>query len=426
VGAENKEPRVDVEGLIRLTQELVRIPSVHAPEAGRNEAAAADVVERTMRDFGWDVDVEEVSPGRPNVIGTIEGGLPGPTLLFEGHTDVVTEGAPERWSFPPFAGDLVEGNIRGRGAADMKGGIAAMLFAVAALVETRPFPGRIVVAALADEEGMMSGVKHFVASGRADTIDAAIVCEPEGGEVCAVQKGALRLQVDAVGTMAHGAMPDQGRNPITALHDVVTFATSEQRRLQTLAGRHPLLGEVWVTPTVFLAGDSRQMNVIPADGRTAFDVRTVPGLDHGELIARFEDEAARLGAVHGVHLSVTVVDDRPPTDTPLDTPLVRSVVEAHERVTGARPPFGGVPGTTDGTILFRDAGLPVVVYGPGGKWIAHQADEYVSVTDLVTCAEVYLIAAELFLRSGAANGFCSANSPDGESKRPQPSSPRGN
>jgi succinyl-diaminopimelate desuccinylase len=403
VNREVEQPRVDVAGLVRLTQELVRIPSVHAPEAGRSEAPAAALVAQTMRDFGWQVEVEEVAPGRPNVIGTIEGGLPGPTLLFEGHTDVVTEGALDGWSFPPFSGDLVEGNIRGRGAADMKGGVAAMLFAVAALAETRPFPGRVVVGALTDEEGMMSGVKHFVTSGRASAIDAAIVCEPEGGEVCAVQKGALRLRVEAHGIMAHGAMPDQGRNPIPALHDVVVFAAALQRRLQALVGRHPLLGQVWITPTVFVAGDPLQMNVIPAVAQVAFDVRTVPGLDHGEMTARFEQEAVRLSAVHGVRLEVTVVDDRPPTETPEDSPLVRSLVQAHEKVTGIRPPFGGVPGTTDGTILFRDAGLPVVVYGPGEKWIAHQADEYVAVADLVTCAEVYLVAAELFLHSGAAD-----------------------
>ena len=119
-----------------------------------------------------------------------------------------------------------------------------MIFAVAALARSGPFPGRVVVAALVDEEGLMIGVKHFVASGRARGVDAAIVCEPEGGEVCAVQKGALRLRVDAQGKMAHGAMPDKGRNPTPALHDMVSFAASEQRRLQDAFGHHPLLGEV--------------------------------------------------------------------------------------------------------------------------------------------------------------------------------------
>ena len=401
IESSEKMVAIDFDGLIRLTAELVRLPSVYAPEKGRSEAGAAELVAQVMRSFGWLVEVDQVAPGRPNVIGTVEGGLPGPTLLFEGHTDVVTEGSPEHWSFPPFIGDVVDGNIRGRGSADMKSGLAAMIFAVAALARSGPFPGRVVVAALVDEEGLMAGVKHFVASGRAQAIDAAIVGEPEGGEVCAVQKGALRLRIDAQGKMAHGAMPDKGRNPTPALHDMVSFAASEQRRLQAAFGHHPLLGEVWVTPTVFLAGDPLQMNVIPATAWAAFDVRTVPRLDHGELVARLEEEAARLSGLHGVTVTVTVVDDRPPTETQRDSPVVRAVVEAHEEVTGATPPFGGVPGTTDGTILARDGRLPVVVYGPGGKWIAHQADEHVAVDDLIICAEVYLAAARRFLWGGA-------------------------
>jgi succinyl-diaminopimelate desuccinylase len=391
---------IDSIGLIRFAQQLVRLPSVHAPESGRSEAAAAELVANVMRGFGWPVEVDEVARGRPNVIGTVEGGLPGPTLLFEGHTDVVTEGSPKHWTFPPFAGDLVDGKIRGRGSADMKGGLAAMIFAVAALAQARPFSGTVVVAALVDEEGMMTGVKHFVASGRAEAVDAAIICEPEGGEVCTVQKGALRLRVDAEGKMAHGAMPDKGRNPTPALHEIVAFAASEQRRLQQLFGCHPLLGKVWLTPTVFQAGDPLQVNVIPASAWVAFDVRTVPGVDHGELVARFNQEAARVSGTHGVAVTVTVVDDRGPTETPPDAPVVRAVVEAHREVTGLTPPFGGVPGTTDGTILFRDGRLPVVIYGPGGKWIAHQADEHVAVDELVTCAEVYQAAARRFLRGG--------------------------
>lgn len=240
-----------------------------------------------------------------------------------------------------------------------------------------------------------------MASGRAAGVAAVIVCEPEGGEVCAVQKGALRLRVDARGKMAHGAMPDKGRNPTPALHDVVSFAASEQRRLQESFGHYPLLGQVWVTPTVFQAGDPLQVNVIPATAWVAFDVRTVPGVDHGELVGRFHEAAALVSAAHGVAVTVTVIDDRPPTETPRDAAVVRAVVDAHRDVTGATPAFGGVPGTTDGTILARDGGLPVVVYGPGGKWIAHQADEQVAVAELITCAEVYLGAAQRFLRGGA-------------------------
>src|SRR5262249_13738844 len=106
---------------------------------------------------------------------------------------------------------------------------------------------------------------------------------------------------------------------------------------------------------------------------------------------------ARLRALCGEGMRVTIVDDRPATETPAGHPLVRAVVEAHRQVHGTDPPLGGVPGATDGTILWRDAGIPIVTYGPGGKWIAHQVDEYVELHDLVASAEVYVEAARRFL-----------------------------
>jgi succinyl-diaminopimelate desuccinylase len=108
----------------------------------------------------------------------------------------------------------------------------------------------------------------------------------------------------------------------------------------------------------------------------------------------------RLRALLGDGLELDVLDERPPTETPEDHPVVRSLVEAHLAVYGVPPMLGGVPGATDGTILWRDAGIPIVTYGPGGKWIAHQVDEYVEVEEVVRAAEVYLEAARRFLSVG--------------------------
>ncbi len=167
---------------------------------------------------GWHPVLSGAALGRPNVVATIVGGGgAGPTLLFAGHTDVVTEGAAAEWSVDPFGGEIRDGRLYGRGAADMKSGVAAMIYAVRALELAGPFPGTIKIAALADEEGMMIGVHDFVESGQAAGVDAAIVGEPEGGEICAVSKGAIRLRVDFHGRMAHGAMPQHGRNPIGLL-----------------------------------------------------------------------------------------------------------------------------------------------------------------------------------------------------------------
>ena len=384
-------------GLVEFTQRLVRVPSVNQPERGRSEAAAVEVVVEQATEFGWTVEVEEVAPGRPNAIIRIDGGLPGPTLLFEGHTDVVTEGDHANWSVDPFGGEIIDGRLYGRGSADMKGGVAAMMFATRAVQLEGPFPGTIILAILCDEEEMMIGVRDFVAKGHAEGVDGAIVCEPEAGEVCHVQKGAIRLRVDVAGRMAHGAMPQHARNPIVAISRLIEATRQIESRLQDELGDHPLLGLVYLTPTHVSAGSLPQLNVIPAHGLVTLDLRTLPAVDHDALIAEVREVADTIGEQLGVELSVEVLVDRAATETPTTDPVVVAVAEAHRAVTGEEPVYGGVPGTTDGTILWRDAKLPVVVYGPGGKWIAHQSDEFVTLDELITSAEVYVEAAQRFL-----------------------------
>jgi succinyl-diaminopimelate desuccinylase len=350
-----------------------------------------------MRTFGWSPRVELVDTGRPNVIAAIDGDRPGRTLLFEGHTDVVTEGDEKAWSVDPFGAELRDGRIYGRGSADMKSGVAAMLFAADAVARAGAFPGRIVVAALVDEEGMMSGVRDFVARGHATGIDGAICCEPEGGEICHAAKGALRLRIDLHGKMAHGAMPFEGRNPNRAAAAVITALAALEHALQQRHGTHEHLGRPWVTPTVLRAGEPVQMNVMPEQASVWVDVRTIPTIEHDRLIDDVSTRAEAAASPFGVSASITVIDDRPAVEVAADSPLVRAIWDAHASVAASPPRLGGVPGTTDGTLLTALAGVPTVVYGPGGKWIAHQVDEYVDVSDIVEHANVYVEAARRFL-----------------------------
>jgi succinyl-diaminopimelate desuccinylase len=385
--------------MVAFCQQLVRVRSVTDQETGSTEAEAAMLVIEKMRSFGWDPSVEEVEPGRFNVITVLEGGLPGRTLMFEGHTDVVTEGDRNEWSFDPYGGDIVDGQLRGRGSADMKSGVAAMLYAAKAIADEGPFPGRIVVGALCDEEGLMIGAKHFAASKLAGEVDGAFICEPEAGEICISQKGALRLLILAIGKMAHGAMPHQGLNPIVALARLQRDLETYENELQAKHGEHPHLGFPYVTPTVFQAGAVVQMNVIPREATMTLDIRTIPGIEHDTVRQRIAELAAAVTADTDVAFEFEVIDDRPATSIAEDHPVVEAVVVAHREVLGESPNFGGVPGTTDGTILWRDAQIPVVVYGPGGKWIAHQADEFVDVDDITRHADVYVAAALNFLGS---------------------------
>ncbi|WP_221765803.1 M20 family metallopeptidase [Streptomyces sp. WAC 06783] len=396
-------PDVDEPAAVAFAQDLVRLRTVNATGANAVEQPAADLVSRLFTAFGWPHEVTEVAPGRPNVVAVVEGGGgPGPTLMFEGHTDVVTEGDPAAWSVDPYGGQIHDGRLWGRGAADMKSGVAAMIYAVRALQQAGPFPGRIVVGVLCDEEGLMLGAKAFAASPTAAGVDGVIVCEPEGYEVCTSARGGIRLRFELHGVMAHGAMPQEGRNPLVAGARVVAALAGAEEWAVRRYGTHPHAGTVTVTPTVLHGGDPDQLNVIPADAVVGVDVRTVPGTDHAELIGHLRQAAEDAAAGVGVTVGLTVVDDRPAIETDAGHPVVTALVAGHRLVHGSAPPFGAVPGTTDGTILTRDAGLATVVYGPGGKWIAHQKDEYVEVREIGEYARVYAAAARHFLTGSGA------------------------
>ncbi len=396
----------DPAAVVELTSRLVRLRTVH-DGPGDVERPAVELIGGIMRGYGWATTVVPVAPGRHSVIGVVDGVRPGRTLMFEGHVDVVTEGDAGAWSFDPYAGDVVDGRLRGRGSADMKAGVSAMIHAARA-VQLGGFAGRIVVGVLADEEGMMLGAKRFAAdltAGRVpgvDRVDGVIVCEPEGGQVCPVAKGAIRLAITLTGAMAHGAMPWMGRNPLPAIGSLLAAIADTEHVLRAEHGDHPLLGPICLTPTVLRAGDPEQINVMPATATLAVDIRTTPAVAHPELIADLADTAARIARAADLTAQVTVIDDRPPVDTPVDHPVVRAMLAGHRAATGVDAVIGGVPGATDGTILTRDAGLPTVVYGPGGKWIAHQADEFVAVDDIVAGTRAYIAAARHFLGDGSA------------------------
>jgi len=406
---------VDPERVVALAQGLVRVRSVYDEARGTTEAPAARYVVDQLRSAGFEPLVEEAAPGRPNVICDFEGDAFDAsrhrTLMLEGHTDVVTEGDPSVWSVPPFEGridpgpdgEASSGVLHGRGSADMKAGVAAAIAAVEAVRHVAPeLPGRIRLGIVADEEGMMLGIKSFIANGWADDIDGAIVCEPEENEICLFQKGAMRLHVRAFGVMSHGAMPYAGVNPIRGLADLIVglreLERSEQRRL----GEHDHLGLPWITPTIVQApakGEA-QLNVMPDEVYMALDVRTVPGQDHAELEAQMNAIARRLEeGTPRLRFELNCFESRPWTATDPNDPLVAAVERAYRPVMGAEPRYGGVPGATDGTFLWAWKDIPIVTIGPGDRTIPHQVDEFVRLPDTIAAARLYAAAAVEFLLS---------------------------
>jgi succinyl-diaminopimelate desuccinylase len=408
--------------LIRLTQDLIRIPSVRRP--GEGEKNVALFLSRLLDEMGLDVVVEEVEPGSPNVIAVLQGQEEGPCLMFECHTDVVTEGDASEWRYGPYDGKLIGNRIYGRGACDTKGNLAAAVKAIQAVSQSGlPFKGRILLGILVDEEGMMSGVKHFIRQGWVNGVHGAIICEPVDNHLCITQKGALRAELMTSGKMSHGAMPLVGLNPIPPMVSILErIRHLEEEEIERL-GKDPLLGYPSITPTVLQAPvkGEPQLNVVPYQCRALLDIRTIPGQSHEALKKQIEDivreeersinesldsgplkeirESIEKGLSKGIifEAKLNIFEDRPWTKTSPDEPLVQAVLKGYQRVVGQEPVFDGVPGATDGTFLSAWAGIPILTLG-AGKWtIPHQKDEWVSIDDLCLTAKIYAASALEFL-----------------------------
>ncbi len=412
------------EDLVKLTQELIRIPSVRREDRGAEEQVAL-LIARYLEEMGLDVVVEEVEPGSPNVIGMFQGQEEGPCLMFECHTDVVTEGDPSEWRYGPFEGRVVGNRIYGRGACDTKGNLAALVKAVEAISRSgSPIKGRILLGILVDEEGLMRGVKHFIRNGWTNRVHAAIICEPVDNHLCITQKGAMRAELITTGKMSHGAMPLSGLNPIPPMISILEkIRRLEEEEIERL-GKDPLLGYPSLTPTVLQAPakGEPQLNVVPYQCRALLDIRTIPGQSHETLKKQLEDivkeeersvcESLKSGSLKEIrenlekglskgisfHATFDIFEDRPWTRTSREEPIVQAVARAYRTVTGKEPIYDGVPGATDGTFLTAWAGIPIVTLGAGKKMIPHQKDEWVAIEDLCLTAKLYAASALEFLK----------------------------
>jgi len=403
--------------VIGLTADLVKINSVWDPVAGTNEQAAAEHAARWADAQGFQVVMEEAAPGRPNVIVTHAAG-PGPrTLMFEGHTDVVTPGAVPTWTQDPFGAAIVGRRMYGRGTNDTKGNLAAMLIAMTALKRSGvTLSGTIVGGVLCDEEDQMLGVRHFIERGHADRVTAAVICEPQDGLICTSQKGALRAQLTVTGKMSHGAMPLAGLNAAPAVADLIQGLHDLEAAAAEALGRDDHLGWPSFTPTVIQspASGPAQLNVMPGEARLLVDIRTIPRQSHPAIVDALKRLASDVQAKVRTHyctydgllgiercrdlaVALEILTDRPCTRTERSDPVVQAAHWATHRVTGKEPAYGGVPGATDGTFLWAWKNIPIVTMGAGDRQIPHQKDEWVDVDQLVETAKIYALTALHYL-----------------------------
>ncbi len=368
--------------LVDLTSRLVAADSVNPSlvPGGAGEARAARVVAEWAAAAGLRADVLEATPGRPSVVVRAPGAGGGRTLLLCGHLDTVGVagmGAPHA---PRVDGD----RLHGRGAYDMKAGLAAALVACreAAALGLR---GDVVVAAVADEEHASLGVQEVLGHVRAD---AAVVTEPTELALAVAHKGFAWLEVTVTGRAAHGSRPHLGVDAIVKTGPVLAGLAALDARLRERA--HPLLGPASVHAGRIAGGS--ELSSYPASCVLTIERRTLPG----ETAATVEAELAALldrcrAADPALVAAQRTLLVREPMETPPGAGVVAAVRDAAAGVLGAAPPIGGASYWADAAFLAA-AGIPTVLFGPAGAG-AHADEEWVSIASTVTVARTLTAAA---------------------------------
>jgi acetylornithine deacetylase len=371
-----------------LVAELVAIDSVNPDlvAGGAGEAEIARFIAAWLEDAGVEARIDEIAPGRANVIGVVRGHGGGRTLLLDGHTDTVGHDGYERPLEPRVEGD----RLYGRGGFDMKGGTAAALWACAQAVELG-LAGDVVVAAVCDEEFASIGTQAVAETVRAD---AAIVTEPTDLEVCVAHKGFAWLEIEIAGRAAHGSQPQLGVDAIAKAGRVLTGIEELGRRLAGDAG-HALLGTGSLHASLIEGG--QELSSYPERCLVQLERRTVPG----ESAALVEQQVRELvaeaaNADPGLRAEVRTTLVRPPFEIPADAEIVRLVCSHAERALGHPPPVIGWAAWMDSAILDQ-ASIPTVIFGPGGDG-AHEVVEWVDLASVERCADVLVAVARDFCR----------------------------
>jgi succinyl-diaminopimelate desuccinylase len=368
-----------------LLKELIRADST----AGRGELAVAQVIEAEFRKHGVDCHIDRWGKKRANVVAHVKSSRRREGLLFVCHADVVGPGE-EQWQHPPFEPAEVDGRIYGRGAVDMKGGIASTVAAICDVVDSGvELQGDLIFAATAGEETDSSGVERFMQdTAWLPKLAGIVVPEPTSLAVVTAHRGILWLHITTKGKAVHSSMPERGVNAIMHMKRVL----DELERYRIPCRPHPLLGPCSISVNKINGGAA--MNIVPDRCTLGIDIRTLPGqnedvirTDIERLLARLKTSTPQFEA----ELSVGRVAHAMETDPECE--FVKCFCLAVD------VDMTNVVGFTTDAPHLVPLGAPILIYGPGRPDLCHQTDEYIDTAELEAAAANFRNAILHFLTS---------------------------
>ena len=361
--------------MFELLKELIQAESTDA----KGELAAAEVLFEEFTRYGITPEIDTWNKNRANIIARVKSGGKKPAMLFACHLDVVGPGETN-WEHPPFTAVESDGKIFGRGSTDMKGGIAAVVTAIGRIAGSgRKLQGDIVFAAVAGEETNSCGAERFIATQEGlPELLGIILPEPTDFSVVTAHRGMLWLEVSTKGKSAHGSTPELGINAISSMR----LFLNKLDNYNIAADSHKLLGRSSMSVNTISAGKS--LNVVPDKCTIGIDIRTIPGRNHKDIIADFEEIFAGLKSENPkFEAEISVIRQVESLETDNTCDFVRDFCSClgtdETRAVGF---------TTDGP-HFTSLGAPIVIFGPGKPQLCHKTDEYIEISDLEKAAEDY-------------------------------------
>ena len=349
---------------------------VHIDNRNGNELPVAEYLKHLFDEHGVKSEILPLSSDpthRANLVAEIGSGKP--VIAFTGHMDVVDFDKSE-WDTDPLTLTIKDNKMFGRGATDMKSGVAATALAMIALHEKQvPLNGTIRLLATAGEEVGMNGSEELEANGYMDDVDALVVGEPSGLRIGFANKGELNVTLTAQGKAAHSSMPDLGINALQNLVDA--WQDIKQGLESEVSGSTDEdLGKLVFNLDVLNAGT--QPNVIPGDAEAQINVRTTPEFDNDAVFNLIQNHVERFNQTHQGTITVTNTMDIKPVKGDKNAKLIQLIEQVAKKHNHDDIPVLAAPGGTDASrlLLHKSIGFPLAVFGPGNPLVQHQANEY--------------------------------------------------
>jgi|SRR5690625_1097232 len=368
---------------IQFLQQAVRINTVSHQG---NEYVLAQMLAKQLKSHGFHCALHRLDGQRANLVATLRSQRPGPRLVLTGHLDTVPVGSAP-WRHDPFGAVIDKGVLYGRGSVDMKGGLVAAMYSLIrfAQLPSDSWAGEVVLAATSTEETGAEGAQVMVEEGQLKPFDGLIVAEPTDNQLVIAHKGALWAQVESHGKAAHSSMPEQGVN---AIDNLFSFYT-QLHQLDLSAPDHKLLKHATLAVTTVEGG--MQYNVVPDYGRLVFDIRTLPGQDHEQLLKQVQLICAHIMAKNSqIKLNTSHLLNIPAVSTDEKAPLVKIAMQVLHQLDAQSQPIQpkGARYFTDASVL-QVLGKEIIVLGPGNPALAHQTNEHVHLVDFLQAIEIY-------------------------------------